>query len=726
MADSLCSRRLFACARARRSSSVRSITAAQDGRALEFTDRNGLWLGTLLARDCVARGVRTARADRAGVRSARCWRPRTRASSSTARSIRWPRRAPLAARCARGGSGRRVDDLDAARAHRRAGRCRARAASVEEVVDALRLENARLEARDPRGVLQPRADGRQHLRRRGRPRARTSASTPTNSTSRRRRSSPRCPTIRRGSTRTRTGQRCARASARARSVWSPRGFIVPAEARARRAPRTSRSRRDGGGIVGGGALPVRRRAAGAAPARASCARRSICRCSVSSRRRCATSSRALGDHDVHDAAAIVVDNRPARSSRTWARPTTSTTRTLGRNDGVHGVAPARLRAQAVPLRARARAPRDPADDDPPRRTRDVRDPRRQTLQPGDYSGRFAGRVRVRIALADSLNVPAVRVLERVGVERVPRRGCTRSASRTCATPPTTTVSGSTSAAARSRSTNWRGAYAGWRAAARRRRSTRLPPTRRRRRGCGADGAGLGTGDRYPRRPARARRVVRRRSVLALPFAAAVKTGTSSDFRDTWTVGFTRDYTVGGVGRQLRRPPMRARLRRHGSRRRSGAASCCTCTKRANRPVRTAERLRAAADLRGYGRASGHGMPRRRDRVARPRRSRRLYASSRAARGLARSSLIAFPNDGDRFVLLPGGGPQRIVVQVQAAQPDRVEASSTGAGCATTAARSCGRFASAPTRSSRARRRRAASNRRGAPPARRAGFTALGR
>lgn len=33
------------------------------------------------------------------------------------------------------------------------------------------------------------------------------------------------------------------------------------------------------------------------------------------------------------------------------------------------------------------------------------------------------------------------------------------------------------------------------------------------------------------------------SVLALPFAAAVKTGTSSDFRDTWTVGYTTDYTV---------------------------------------------------------------------------------------------------------------------------------------------------------------------------------------
>ena len=33
------------------------------------------------------------------------------------------------------------------------------------------------------------------------------------------------------------------------------------------------------------------------------------------------------------------------------------------------------------------------------------------------------------------------------------------------------------------------------------------------------------------------------SALDVPFDAAVKTGTSSDFRDTWTVGFTSDYTV---------------------------------------------------------------------------------------------------------------------------------------------------------------------------------------
>ena len=33
------------------------------------------------------------------------------------------------------------------------------------------------------------------------------------------------------------------------------------------------------------------------------------------------------------------------------------------------------------------------------------------------------------------------------------------------------------------------------------------------------------------------------SILNLPFETAVKTGTSSNFRDTWTVGFSQDYTV---------------------------------------------------------------------------------------------------------------------------------------------------------------------------------------
>jgi penicillin-binding protein 1C len=33
------------------------------------------------------------------------------------------------------------------------------------------------------------------------------------------------------------------------------------------------------------------------------------------------------------------------------------------------------------------------------------------------------------------------------------------------------------------------------------------------------------------------------SVLNLPFSAAAKTGTSSNYRDTWTVGYSQDYLV---------------------------------------------------------------------------------------------------------------------------------------------------------------------------------------
>ena len=34
------------------------------------------------------------------------------------------------------------------------------------------------------------------------------------------------------------------------------------------------------------------------------------------------------------------------------------------------------------------------------------------------------------------------------------------------------------------------------------------------------------------------------SVLNLPFEVAVKTGTTNDFRDNWTIGFTPDVAIG--------------------------------------------------------------------------------------------------------------------------------------------------------------------------------------
>ncbi|MFH7027819.1 MAG: penicillin-binding protein 1C, partial [Heteroscytonema crispum UTEX LB 1556] len=46
------------------------------------------------------------------------------------------------------------------------------------------------------------------------------------------------------------------------------------------------------------------------------------------------------------------------------------------------------------------------------------------------------------------------------------------------------------------------------------------------------------------------------SVLSLPFPTAVKTGTSSNFRDTWTVGFSKAYTVATWVGNFNGEPMR--------------------------------------------------------------------------------------------------------------------------------------------------------------------------
>jgi len=172
-------------------------------------------------------------------------------------------------------------------------------------------------------------------------------------------------------------------------------------------------------------------------------------------------------------------------------------------------------------------------------------PGARLYRPADYSQRFAGPVRPRIALADSLNVPAVRVLERVGVpafldrlhalgfehlDKSPdyyglgltlgggevtlyelARAYASLARGGAATALTTTLDGS------------------------------VPPD-------GARGAAPGdpawlwvTGVLAD--PAARAAAFGPNSILGLPFPAAVKTGTSSDFRDTWTAGFTRDYTV---------------------------------------------------------------------------------------------------------------------------------------------------------------------------------------
>ena len=188
-------------------------------------------------------------------------------------------------------------------------------------------------------------------------------------------------------------------------------------------------------------------------------------------------------------------------------------------------------------------------------------PGAQLYSPTDYSETFQGPVRVRAALGNSLNIPAVRLLEKVGVpdflERLHQLGfehldqspdyyglglalgsgevtlwelaqaylilahqgdfnqtlsvirtsttpSPNTAPPTSSTPPSSTTSPSSSPL---HSPTWSLI------------TDILADPHARATAFGVD------------------------SVLNLPFPAAVKTGTSSDFRDTWTVGFTTDYTV---------------------------------------------------------------------------------------------------------------------------------------------------------------------------------------
>ncbi|MBD2325511.1 penicillin-binding protein 1C [Alkalinema sp. FACHB-956] len=178
-------------------------------------------------------------------------------------------------------------------------------------------------------------------------------------------------------------------------------------------------------------------------------------------------------------------------------------------------------------------------------------PGAQLYSPTDYSETFQGPVRVRIALANSLNIPAVRVLEKVGVatflDRLHQLGF-----RHLTQTPTyyglglTLGSGEVSL--------WELAYA-YQVMANQGRSPQassrtsvdvglpqapqLKPTAYHR-----DAAATWAliADMLSDRHARAKSFGLN-SLLSLPFPTAVKTGTSSDFRDTWTVGFSREYTV---------------------------------------------------------------------------------------------------------------------------------------------------------------------------------------
>jgi penicillin-binding protein 1C len=251
---------------------------------------------------------------------------------------------------------------------------------------------------------------------------------------------------------------------------------------------------------------------------------------------------ALQRYHVTDAAALIADNRSGAVLAYVGSPDYFADRSLGRNDGVQalrqpGSALKPFTYELALERGTIRSTTILADAPAAYAI-----PGGRLYQPADYSGRFSGPVRVRYALANSLNVPAVRVLSGLGVQPLLDRlhalgfaHLVRPASYYGL--GLTLGSGEVSL--------WELVQAYVTMA---RSGSALP-------------LHLVDGDVAPTQPvgdASAWELVTdmladpharahsfgRRSVLELPFPAAVKTGTSSDFHDTWTVGFTREYTVG--------------------------------------------------------------------------------------------------------------------------------------------------------------------------------------
>jgi penicillin-binding protein 1C len=254
---------------------------------------------------------------------------------------------------------------------------------------------------------------------------------------------------------------------------------------------------------------------------------------------------SLAGNEVGGAAAIVIDNASGDVLAYAGSPDYFDDRALGRNDGVQA-----LRQPGSTLK--------PFLYELALERRDVRPttiladvpvayalPHARIYRPTDYAERFAGPVRMRLALANSLNVPAVRVLSRVGVDTFLERLHALGFAHLAQSPDyyglgLTLGGGEVSLYELAR------AYA---TLARSGAPTTLRTTLD---GAIQSGPAAGVAPNDPAwalvtdvlaDPFARAAAFGANSILGLPFPAAVKTGTSSDYRDTWTAGFTRDYTV---------------------------------------------------------------------------------------------------------------------------------------------------------------------------------------
>ncbi|MGL5083055.1 MAG: penicillin-binding protein 1C [Microcoleaceae cyanobacterium] len=271
----------------------------------------------------------------------------------------------------------------------------------------------------------------------------------------------------------------------------------------------------------------------------------------------------LIDKNVNHSAAIVIDNHTREVLAYVGSPNYFDTVNLGQNDGVQALrqpgSTLKPFLYELALEKRIIHPNTILADVPTY----YAIPGAKLYTPADYSETFLGPVRVRIALANSLNIPAVRVLEKVGVsvflDRLQYLGF-QSLNQTSEHYGLGLALGSGEV------NLWELAQA-YVTIANQGKFQPLITTFDRTLNqsltsktcvnqsfCNSDS--LATLSRQIDRPVTWKLITDMLSdrharatafgvdsVLSLPFPVAVKTGTSSDYRDTWTVGFTPDYTV---------------------------------------------------------------------------------------------------------------------------------------------------------------------------------------
>lgn len=249
----------------------------------------------------------------------------------------------------------------------------------------------------------------------------------------------------------------------------------------------------------------------------------------------------LSGRHVTDGAALVIDNRTGDVLAYVGSPDYFSDAALGRNDGVQALRQPGSTLKPFTyeraLETGAITPTTILQDVPSSFALQ----NGQLYEPADYSGSFSGPVRVRYALANSLNVPAVRVLSMIGpdalLDRLHALGFTHLDKPASYYGLGLTLGG--------------GEVSLWenvRAYVALARGGRAIPLRLMNQA--AHVTVIGNEPMWSlitnmlADPHARVHSFGNHSVLDMPFDAAVKTGTSSDFRDTWTIGFTRDYTVG--------------------------------------------------------------------------------------------------------------------------------------------------------------------------------------